>query len=48
MAREGSFVLDNEDVFPHLEMKTTDSGTLSLPDDISGHWSVILFYRGHF
>jgi peroxiredoxin len=34
------------DRFPALTLALTGGGTLSLPDDLTGHFSVILFYRG--
>jgi peroxiredoxin len=34
------------DRFPPLTVARTGGGTLRLPDDLAGHFSVILFYRG--
>jgi peroxiredoxin len=34
------------DRFPALTLAMTGGGTLRLPDDLTGHFSVILFYRG--
>ena len=34
------------DRFPALTLALTGGGTLRLPDDLAGHVSVILFYRG--
>jgi len=34
------------DLFPALTLALTGGGTLRLPDDLAGHFSVILFYRG--
>jgi peroxiredoxin len=34
------------DRFPALTLALTGGGTLRLPDDLAGHFSVILFYRG--
>jgi peroxiredoxin len=34
------------DRFPALTLALTGGGTLCLPDDLAGHFSVILFYRG--
>jgi RNA polymerase sigma-70 factor (ECF subfamily) len=34
------------DQFPALTLALTGGGTLRLPDDLTGHFSVILFYRG--
>jgi peroxiredoxin len=34
------------DQFPALTVARTGGGTLRLPDDLTGHFGVILFYRG--
>ncbi|HEY2304584.1 MAG TPA: redoxin domain-containing protein, partial [Streptosporangiaceae bacterium] len=34
------------DRFPALTLALTGGGTLRLPDDLAGDFSVILFYRG--
>jgi peroxiredoxin len=34
------------DLFPGLTLALTGGGTLRLPDDLAGHFSVILYYRG--
>jgi peroxiredoxin len=34
------------DQFPALTVARTGGGTLRLPDDLAGHFGVILFYRG--
>jgi peroxiredoxin len=34
------------DEFPALALALTGGGALCLPDDLAGHFSVILFYRG--
>jgi peroxiredoxin len=34
------------DLFPALTLALTGGGTLRLPDDLAGHFSVILYYRG--
>jgi peroxiredoxin len=34
------------DLFPPLTMRRPGGGTLRLPDDLVGHFGVILFYRG--
>jgi peroxiredoxin len=34
------------DQFPALTLALTGGATLRLPDDLAGHFSVILFYRG--
>ena len=36
------------DRFPAMTLTLTDGGTVSLPDDLSSDYSVILFYRGHW
>jgi len=39
-------VLRPGDQFPSLTVARTGGGTLRLPDDLVGHFGVILFYRG--
>lgn len=36
------------DLFPALTAARVDGGTMTLPQDLAGHWSVVLFYRGHW
>jgi peroxiredoxin len=48
MARAGRTVLDSGDLFPQLEYITTIGEKVSLPRDLKGTWSVLLFYRGHW
>ena len=41
-----AFRLNNGDTFPALSADLVDGGTLNLPQDLSGSWGVVLFYRG--
>ncbi|GEL26354.1 peroxiredoxin [Pseudonocardia sulfidoxydans NBRC 16205] len=34
------------DVFPTLNLVLSDGGTLQIPDALTGHFGVVLFYRG--
>ncbi len=34
--------------FPDLSIDLVDGGEMRLPDDLSGKYQVILFYRGHW
>lgn len=38
--------LDAGDMFPEYIVNTVDGRTLKVPQDLSGEYSVILFYRG--
>lgn len=38
--------LNSADVFPEYLVKSVDGRTLRIPQDLSGEYSVILFYRG--
>ena len=38
--------LDASDMFPEYIVNTVDGRTLKVPQDLSGEYSVILFYRG--
>ena len=40
--------LNNGDPFPSLSAPLVGGGTLALPGDLAGSWSVVLFYRGHW
>jgi hypothetical protein len=40
--------LDSGDAFPPLKVNLLDGGSLNLPEDLAGHWSVVLFFRGHW
>lgn len=34
------------DLFPEYEVRTVDGRTLHLPRDLTGEYSVLIFYRG--
>jgi len=34
------------DVFPDYSVRTVDSRTLQFPRDLTGEYSVLIFYRG--
>jgi peroxiredoxin len=34
------------DPFPEYEVRTVDGHTLHLPQDLTGEYSVLIFYRG--
>lgn len=36
------------DAFPTVSAPLAGGGTLTLPSDLAGTWSVVLFYRGHW
>jgi peroxiredoxin len=36
------------DGFPDYHVRSTDGETLRIPENLSGEYSVILFYRGHW
>lgn len=40
--------LQNGDRFPSLTADRLDGTTMTLPDDLAGSWSLVLFYRGHW
>lgn len=40
--------LHTADAFPPLETPLVGGGTLNLPADLTGTWSVVLFYRGNW
>ncbi len=48
MARETGPILDSGDPFAGLTMATTAGGTLTLPADGLGRWTILLVYRGHW
>ena len=35
------------DPFPYYDIQTIQGKTLHIPEDLSGEYSVLLFYRGH-
>jgi len=39
-------MLSNGDLFPALNIPAVGGGVISLPDDLTGHFGVILIYRG--
>ncbi len=44
----GSNRLENGDLFPELTASSAGGGEMTLPDDVEGAWSSIVFYRGHW
>ena len=46
MPRMSDHILDGGDAFPQMTFNKVGGGKLSLPGDLSGQWSVVLFYRG--
>ena len=36
------------DSFPSLTLHVAGGGTVTLPDDISTPYAIVLFYRGHW
>jgi peroxiredoxin len=38
--------LQNGQPFPSLQLPLVGGGTLTLPDDLAGHYGVVLIYRG--
>ena len=40
--------LQNDQIFPNLEIPAVDNGILILPAELAGSYSVILIYRGHW
>jgi hypothetical protein len=38
--------LNGGDLFPDYQVQTTDGRSLQLPQDLSGEYSVLIFYRG--
>ena len=50
-AKKGSKMaqkLDAGDRFPDMTLTLTGGGAVSVPDDLSSDYNVILFYRGHW
>jgi peroxiredoxin len=41
-------LLQNDQIFPHLEITAVGGGVLDLPRDLAGTYGVILIYRGHW
>ncbi len=48
MAQTSARKLDDHDPFPALEVPLVGGGTLRLPEDIRGNWTIVIAYRGHF
>ena len=44
----GARRLDTGDTFPQLTIRMLGGDTINLPVDVAGHWSVVLFNRGHW
>ncbi len=44
----GARRLDTGDTFPKLTIRMLGGDTINLPEDVAGHWCVVLFYRGHW
>ncbi len=40
--------LENGEKFPRLAAERVGGGSMTIPDDLSGRWAVLLFYRGHW
>jgi hypothetical protein len=40
--------LDEGDRLPSITADVAGDGTMSLPDDVEGSRSILLFYRGHW
>lgn len=40
--------LTTGDLFPSITASRVGDGAMTLPQDLAGHWSVLLFYRGHW
>tara|TARA_R110002072_G_scaffold89232_4_gene199884 strand:+ start:9147 stop:9278 length:132 start_codon:yes stop_codon:yes gene_type:complete len=40
--------LDAGDQLPDVTLKVGESGLISLPNDITTDYAVVLFYRGHW
>lgn len=34
--------------FPAMTLSRVDAGTFELPDDFTGKYAIVLFYRGHW
>jgi peroxiredoxin len=40
--------LNMGDLFPEYVVQTVDGRTLHIPQDLSGEYSVLIFYRGNW
>ncbi|WP_131195697.1 redoxin domain-containing protein [Lichenihabitans psoromatis] len=41
-------MLQNDQIFPNLEIPAAGGGVLNLPHDLAGSYGVLLIYRGHW
>ncbi len=48
MPKANDLRLDTGDLFPSIEIKKVGGGNIVLPDELSGSWGVVLFYRSHW
>ena len=48
MARTQTRKLDSGDAFPDFRVSVLDNAETSIRSQLSGSWSVLLFYRGHW
>ena len=48
MAQEDVRKLDTGDPFPAMEFVTVRGSNIMLPENVSGVWTILLFYRGHW
>lgn len=48
MARKGETLLDVNDLFPTLHLRSTDNEDLLLPQAMGPGYGVLLLYRGHW
>jgi hypothetical protein len=48
MAQTSVQKLDDHDAFPSIAFPLVGGGSMNLPDDLKGKWSVVLVYRGYF
>ena len=39
---------ENDQVFATIAAPKVGGGQMTIPADLAGHWSVVLFYRGHW
>ncbi|MBA2679858.1 MAG: redoxin domain-containing protein, partial [Ktedonobacteraceae bacterium] len=40
--------LENGTQFPTITAARVDGGEMTVPQDVAGKWTVLLFYRGHW
>ncbi len=48
MARMNKTILDANDRFPELRLRTVEGAELVLPRDLGPGYGVVLLYRGHW